>query len=229
MNPSPLTIGEESPLSETSSYWQRLKQMEADSYRRYSVDELYERAYMRFRYLSRDARMSERYRGLFRILAQYMALDADCPLDLSKGLILTGGIGCGKTTLFRCFDLTHPMMSREVGLSTHNILPYSLVSCNRVARAYATDGVQTLYPYFKGNWMFDDLGTESTSKYYGQSMDVMGEILLERYDSYRKYRTYITTNLTHKQISGLYGARIASRLTEMCNWIEMGENHDYRR
>lgn len=68
---------------------------------------------------------------------------------------------------------------------------------------------------------FDDLGAESTIKYYGNDTNVMAEILLSRYDQFvsQNMLTHITTNLTSHQIEEAYGTSVRSRLREQCNLI----------
>jgi len=70
-------------------------------------------------------------------------------------------------------------------------------------------------------YCFDDLGAESSIKYFGNDTNVMTEILLSRYDQFVSQRmpTHITTNLTSNHIEEAYGPRIRSLLREMCNLI----------
>lgn len=175
--------------------------------------------------------MAPRYLELVDAFANYFA-GANGPLNPAKGILLRGSVGCGKTTLFRVFNFgtIYPCDTPQRQLTEDNAILFGSVSCNRIAREYAdkvTGGVQVLKRYFAGNMFFDDLGTESVAKYYGNEMDVMGEIIQERYD--RKGLTFITTNLDYKGIQQTYGERVASRLAEMCSWLDMGIDEDYRR
>jgi len=49
----------------------------------------------------------------------------------------------------------------------------------------------------------------------------MAEIILSRYDLFIRHKmlTHFTTNLSADEIEKLYGARVRSRLREMCNLI----------
>jgi DNA replication protein DnaC len=83
---------------------------------------------------------------------------------------------------------------------------------------------------------FDDLGTESNLKYFGNECNVMGEILLRRYDAFthpdqsRRTKTHLTTNLSASEIEQYYGNRIRSRLRESFNLIAFNNiSRDNRR
>jgi DNA replication protein DnaC len=71
-------------------------------------------------------------------------------------------------------------------------------------------------------YCFDDMGTEDEVKHYGTQTNVLGQIILMRYELFqgRQVLTHFTSNLTAPQIEKHYGERVRSRLREMCNWIE---------
>ena len=64
---------------------------------------------------------------------------------------------------------------------------------------------------------YDDFGAETNRKYYGDSANIMEEILTTRYDLRRHNMTHITTNLTGLEIEEFYGQRLKSRFYEMFN------------
>lgn len=82
-------------------------------------------------------------------------------------------------------------------------------------------------------YCFDDLGAEQSLKYYGNECNVMGEILLSRYEYFVSHdmTTHITTNLSASEIEELYGNRVRSRMREMFNLILFNNtsSHDKRR
>ena len=79
-------------------------------------------------------------------------------------------------------------------------------------------------------YCFDDLGTEQALKYFGNECNVMGEILLRRYEYFitHKMITHLTTNLSASELESCYGNRIRSRLREMFNLISFGTSKDKR-
>jgi DNA replication protein DnaC len=73
----------------------------------------------------------------------------------------------------------------------------------------------------------DDVGLEPTEVLdYGNAINPVIEILEQRYQ--RQLFTFITTNLTPKQIREKYGDRIADRFNEMMKCI-VYKNPTFRR
>ncbi|MGN6646849.1 MAG: ATPase [Cytophaga sp.] len=153
-------------------------------------------------------------------------------INLSKGILLSGPVGCGKTALMRLINFINP--------KTHK---YLIKSCREVSYDFVTHGYEMLHKYtyqsFKTSkdmkvpqvWCFDDLGTENNLKYYGNECNVMAEILFSRYDLFvqRGMLTHITTNLNAQEIEDAYGNRIRSRMREMFNLISFNENSRDKR
>ena len=146
-------------------------------------------------------------------------------IDLEKGILLSGPVGCGKTTLMT--------LMRNVAQQNNKFI---LKTCRDISFEFIKDGYQTIQKYSNGNnsqheyrnYCFDDLGVETNLKYYGNECNVMAEILLSRYDMFisNKKFTHITTNLSATEIETAYGNRVRSRLREMCNLVafEIGSN-----
>jgi len=139
-----------------------------------------------------------------------------------KGLLLFGPVGCGKTTVLKV-------------LQKNSFNPFRFVSCRKVADEFAIMGHNAISEYSQNiqvsrrEWYghnsislcFDDLGTESEKKNFGNQVNVMAEIILNRYDNIeQKNKTMITTNLSADDMRDYYGARAVSRMREMFNIIE---------
>ncbi len=141
-------------------------------------------------------------------------------IDLKKGILLVGPVGCGKTSLMNICRFLVPAENR-----------HSLKGCRDISNEFAKEGYEALQRYTKGSfspykgepkaWCFDDLGQEHPMQYYGNACSVMAEILLSRYDYYHSFNmiTHITTNLNSDEIQQKYGLRVRSRLREMCNLV----------
>lgn len=140
-------------------------------------------------------------------------------VDFTKGVMLIGKIGVGKTSAMRIF--------REFLASEHK---YIIRPCREVAFEFLNDGADALFRYTqkwgdKNNrpkdFCFDDLGLESKSNYFGNNVNVMREIILSRYDLFvsKGLLTHFTSNLNASQIGAMYGNEVRSRLREMCNII----------
>ncbi|SFX74895.1 ATPase [Cytophaga hutchinsonii] len=153
-------------------------------------------------------------------------------ISLDKGIMLSGPVGCGKTTLMNLMNHIIPVANR-----------YIVRSCRLVSYDFISQGYDAIHKYsyqsFKNNkkvvtpqaWCFDDLGTESSLKYYGNECNVMAEILLSRYDLFieKDMVTHITTNLVAEEIESFYGVRVRSRMREMFNLISFDRNSKDKR
>ena len=143
-------------------------------------------------------------------------------IDLHKGILLTGPVGCGKTSLMTL--LRFMLAPKE---------QYIIKSARDITLEFIQDGYPVINKYSKAAFQqtsgelipkaycFDDLGVESNIKYYGNETNVMAEILLSRYDMFigRHMLTHATTNLSASEIENCYGNRVRSRMREMMNVI----------
>ena len=153
-------------------------------------------------------------------------------INLEKGILLSGPIGCGKTTLMTLLKhLASPQNK------------YYVKSCREVSFEFINEGYEVINRYSKpsthqskaGIICFDDLGTENNLKYFGNECNVMGEILLSRYDLFchpernRRVKTHLTTNLSASELEYFYGNRVRSRLRESFNLIAFNNNSKDKR
>lgn len=142
--------------------------------------------------------------------------------SLKKGLLLFGPVGCGKTTLLNV-------------LRKNTKAPFNVISCRKVADDFAQFGHSAIANYSKlreankrenlGHELvgicFDDMGTETNKKNFGNEANVMSEVLLNLYDvKVNIGRVHLTTNISDADIITNYGERVFSRLKEMVNIIE---------
>jgi DNA replication protein DnaC len=149
-------------------------------------------------------------------------------LDLSKGILLSGPVGCGKTTLMT--------LMRHVAQPNYKFI---MKTCRDISFEFIKDGYQTIHKYSNGNnsyseyrnYCFDDLGVETNLKYYGNECNVMAEIILSRYDIFisKQVITHITSNLSASEIETAYGNRVRSRLRNMLNLIAFDKDTKDKR
>lgn len=153
-------------------------------------------------------------------------------LNLHKGILLTGPVGCGKTSLISLMREMVPQQQR-----------FAIKSCREITFEFIKDGFETIQRYSTNAYnnstnppqprihCFDDLGAESTLKYYGNQCNVMGEILLSRYDHFINNHmiTHATTNLSASELESYYGNRVRSRMREMFNLIAFGSHANDKR
>ena len=153
-------------------------------------------------------------------------------INLRKGILLTGPIGCGKTTLMQLVSYFFPRETQ-----------YTVKPARDITFEFEKEGFAVINWYSKGSYFrygnmpipkvycFDDLGLEQTPKYYGNECNVMAEILLNRYDLFvsKRMMTHITTNLSASELESIYGNRIRSRMREMFNLVAFDRDSKDKR
>jgi hypothetical protein len=148
--------------------------------------------------------------------------------SLSKGILLTGPVGVGKTHLMEYFR-------------TNQLCSYITPNCKNIVERFRTDWVRddmSVIDWYSKNIIadvnhpfgqrelgicFGDLGTESDANSFGNKRNVIEEIIFNRYEAKIPFnRTHYTTNLTPTLIMERYGERIYDRMKEMVNIIPLG-------
>ncbi len=153
-------------------------------------------------------------------------------INLRKGILLMGPVGCGKTSLMNIMKFIRPPQEQHIIISTRKISYQFSQQGYEVIEKYSDRS----FNYKPNGWIpkaycFDDLGVENNLKYFGNDCNVMSEILLSRYDHFisQKMLTHITTNLDSRDIEEAYGSRVRSRLREMCTVIAFNKTHGDKR
>jgi energy-coupling factor transporter ATP-binding protein EcfA2 len=180
---------------------------------------------------------------LFKLCCYFIQDHYSCAqmgIDTNKGILLSGPVGCGKTSLMKLLPHLAPHKTN-----------YEMVPARNIVFNFNASGFEILEKYNQTkNYCFDDLGVEPTGCHYTKECNVMGEILLSRYDlfchpedviqSLSKYdlgshqtkfrvKTHITTNLNSLELENKYGNRVRSRLRSMFNLISFDKNSKDKR
>lgn len=161
---------------------------------------------------------SEDYEIIYKLLCWLVRDKASCDkigVSLSKGILLLGPIGCGKTSLMKL------LASQSADDRKYIIKP-----AREISMEFSKQGYDVINKYSRTSRShvpicFDDLGVEPPMRYFGDPINVLGEILLSRYELFinKKILTHGTTNLNAQELEQRYGNRVRSRLREMFNLI----------
>ena len=170
-------------------------------------------------------KIHEEDHGVIMKLCHYFIKDIEnCErhdIDPNKGILLSGPVGCGKTSLMRLLKFIVPHQRRYIVVPSRNIV----FGFNHI-------GYKTIEDYSNSQFFcFDDLGVEPIGRHYGKDCNVMGEILLSRYEIFLKHniKTHATTNLNAEELEDLYGNRVRSRMRQLFNLIAFNKHTNDKR
>jgi len=162
---------------------------------------------------------------IYKLIAYFIRDEENCKthgIDLNKGILLNGPVGCGKTSLMT--------LMKHFAYSDHN---YIIKTTRDVAIEFNDVGYPAITKYGKSNkiFCFDDLGIENNIKHYGNECNTIAEVILCRYDLriYEGVVTHATTNLIAEELEKLYGNRVRSRLRSMFNLIAFNKESGDKR
>lgn len=161
---------------------------------------------------------TEKQRRLMNYLWQYFRGEGDV-LDTSKGILLSGSFGCGKTEILRAFTST-PFGAYEPG-ETITKMASAIEMIDHFNQAGNFDG------YFGRPLFIDDLGTEQRAKYMTKDAEPVLSKFIELWHLRSTSPLFISTNLEVLELREKYGGRVYSRLHQLCNIVTLDER-DFR-
>lgn len=143
---------------------------------------------------------------IIKQLYLYFIGHPDCAWNLNAGLIFAGKIGSGKTVLMTAFlKITDDYTRRRTVVAHAKQLQYLFKK-------------NTIEYYEKRPMFVDDLGKEETEiKDFGTIVRPWIDLFSLRYDA--GARTYATTNFNMKDLTGIYGDFICSRMAEQMTLV----------
>lgn len=153
--------------------------------------------------------------------------------SVSKGILMCGNVGVGKTWMMhlfsrnqkRSFDLIKAkdiaegfLTAKDKKIPVEYLKPYDTQD-PEAPRLFSSEDV--FYQRYIG-MCIDDLGSESIKNSYGNTMNVIGDVIEIRYSSgFVGPFLHGTTNLSAEQIKAFYGERVTSRMRQSFNFIEL--------
>lgn len=166
---------------------------------------------------------------VYKKLIQYFHADPEFVGDSTKGILLMGPTGTGKTlamqimAIYRQIDDTKFIMNDKVYK-----MNYEIIDVNRLVNFFLDNAFDGIDIYCRRYIVcIDDIGNESDQvKHYGNTLDVVSHILSERYS--KRLITFGTTNFPFSILEQKYNDRIVSRMYALFNFIEM-VGKDFRK
>lgn len=145
-------------------------------------------------------------------------------ISLHKGIYLVGGVGRGKTATIDAFRLMVSKIEHRLEMANETFVRRSFIIKNVktiVGELAESKSTAILKKYYLENICLDDIGTEENLKHYGNNMDVIGDLIIERYQKFSNSGliTHATSNILPTEWEKKYGERVASRMKEMFNVI----------
>lgn len=162
-------------------------------------------------------------------LIQYFHGDPAFPGDLTKGIMLMGPTGNGKTVAMSVMAIYREIDDIRFMLNNKTVrLIYEVVDVSHIVNSFITkfyEGIQTYTSRYV--LCMDDIGSEiDFAKHYGNKIDVISFILSERYSN--KLLTFATSNYPLQTLEEKYDDRIVSRMYALFNFIPM-KGEDFRK
>lgn len=145
--------------------------------------------------------------------------------NLSKGLLVMGDVGTGKTLNFKIYQQIYQRINTKIGdrvfspLSTVNNDRFHIVHVKQIESGLKLDGESYLERLIEiKKLVIDDLGVDGDDfKDFGTSRNPIIDIINRRYD--KMYSdglvTHFTTNMNTSELKKKYGDRNVDRITEM--------------
>lgn len=146
-------------------------------------------------------------------------------ISLGKGILLCGGIGCGKTVLMNALKAYTGTINKVNSFQWYNSI--------EVIDNVTTSGVDYLNRFnenLQGNkpnpitCYIDDIASKNENvKNFGTQISVIEQLISIRYNIFTKHRklTHFSTNILPSKLNEYYDMRIIDRLNEMCNIIAL--------
>lgn len=146
-------------------------------------------------------------------LSEDPRFETELNYSLSKGLLIRGVSGLGKTHLVKCVE-------------SNERSPILILSVIEIIDQIKSDGEYSLNMAGKKILYLDDVGTEeSPVKYYGTNINWFKDFLELYYSKSKPFKNLmISTNLSFAQMEEKYGFRVRSRMKDMFNVVDVHGN-----
>jgi DNA replication protein DnaC len=149
-----------------------------------------------------------------------------CGLSDKNGLCITGPVGSGKTLLIRAWlKFRQNIIQDYVNINKSGTRQRERNHCYYTAiqliHLFEKHGFELFTVRHGDVLVMDDVRDMVEATRYGNRVNMVEQMIFARYDQFKvipNTETYITGNLTWKQIEELIGPRASSRLEELTEW-----------
>ena len=173
--------------------------------------------------------IKEAHLEMYSELIRYFHADPEFKGDLNKGFLLMGPTGTGKTLameimrIYRTIDNTKIIRNGKLYEMRFNI-----ITVNEIVNQFINHSFEGIDHYCERYVLcIDDIGTECEQvKHYGNTLDVIGHIISERYA--KKLITFGTTNFPLSTLEQKCDDRTISRMYALFNFMTL-KCDDFRK
>jgi hypothetical protein len=182
-----------------------------------------------------DFRVDDENRVFYRLMCMYFSADPAFVVEaskigvvnpsISKGILLTGNVGNGKTWFMKLFSKNKRQIffvksAKEIADTFEHYGEDSMAQIVEKTAMPVND--KSAFYQTHAGLCIDDLGTEGMKTHYGNKKNVIGDLIELRYlNGNTGPLFHATTNLTTDMIDQIYGSRVRSRMREIFNFIEL--------
>ena len=171
--------------------------------------------------------------AIIELLAYFMGQSEN--LSPLKGIYLFGEPGRGKSLIMKCFERFCNIIESKLEAANYNFTPrkFKIESCRSIVLQVAEEkNIDSLKKLYATTLCLDDIGAEENYKLFGNEMNVILDVITERYTRLqsRGLITHATSNMPFddKLLIERYDMRFESRCKEIFHPIYL-DGFDFRK